>query len=111
METDLDRETFGISCCMPATKSLPWTSSRSVPSTSPLFIPARSSRPLSSAVNAAALILFHKHPSGDLTPSAKDRTITKRMVEDGKLLSISVHDHLKLGARGAYASFQEKGWI
>ena len=54
--------------------------------------------------NAAALILFHNHPSGDLTPSVEDRAITNRLMEAGKLLGISVLDHLpqveSLGAPG-----------
>ena len=61
--------------------------------------------------NAAALILLHNHPSRDLTPSAEDRAITKRLMEAGKLLGISVLDHLILSDPRAYASFQEKGWI
>ena len=85
-------------------------SSRWVPSTVLSCIPARSSK---AAIlgNAAALILFHNHPSGELTPSAEDRAITKRLTEVGKLLGISVLDHLILGDQGHYASFQEEGWI
>ena len=40
-----------------------------------------------------------------------DRAISRRLVEAGKLLGISVLDHLILGDRGDYTSFQEKGWI
>lgn len=44
--------------------------------------------------NAASIVLAHNHPSGDLTPSAEDITITNRLIEAGKLLGIEVLDHL-----------------
>ena len=68
-------------------------------------------RPQTTSGNAAALILFHNHPSGDLRPSAEDRAITRRLLEAGKLVGISVLVHLILGDRGDYVSFQEKAWI
>jgi DNA repair protein RadC len=47
--------------------------------------------------NAAAVILAHNHPSGDPHPSQEDRVLTQRLVEAGKLLGISVLDHLIVG--------------
>jgi DNA repair protein RadC len=47
--------------------------------------------------NAAALICGHNHPSGDPQPSQEDRVLTQRLVEAGKLLGISVLDHLIVG--------------
>jgi DNA repair protein RadC len=47
--------------------------------------------------NAAALICGHNHPSGDPHPSQEDRVLTQRLVEAGKLLGISVLDHLIVG--------------
>jgi DNA repair protein RadC len=44
--------------------------------------------------NAAAVIFAHNHPSGDATPSAEDITITKKLVESGRLLNIEVLDHI-----------------
>ncbi|MRR56982.1 MAG: DNA repair protein RadC [Deltaproteobacteria bacterium] len=44
--------------------------------------------------NAAAIILAHNHPSGDLTPSREDREITKRLREAGELLGVRVLDHI-----------------
>lgn len=44
--------------------------------------------------NAAALILCHNHPSGDLAPSREDREITRRLKEAGELLGVRVLDHV-----------------
>lgn len=55
--------------------------------------------------NAAAVIIFHNHPSGDTTPSQEDRVITHKLVEAGKLLGISVLDHLIIGEGGQFTSF------
>jgi DNA repair protein RadC len=57
--------------------------------------------------NAAAVILFHNHPSGDPTPSPQDVAITRAMIEAGKLLDIEVLDHLVVGM-GKYVSLKEK---
>lgn len=45
---------------------------------------------------ASAILLAHNHPSGDPTPSREDRTITTRLTDAGKLLGISVLDHIIL---------------
>lgn len=44
--------------------------------------------------NAAALILAHNHPSGELTPSAEDVEITADLVKAGKILGITILDHV-----------------
>ncbi len=46
--------------------------------------------------NAAAIILGHNHPSGNLKASYSDIKITKRLVSAGKLLELPVLDHLIL---------------
>lgn len=43
---------------------------------------------------AAAVILAHNHPSGDVTPSQEDLNLTARLVEAGRMLGIEVLDHL-----------------
>lgn len=48
------------------------------------------------SVGAAAVILFHNHPSGNPTPSADDVALTKRVVEAGQIIGIDVLDHLVL---------------
>ena len=44
--------------------------------------------------NAAALILAHNHPSGEAMPSKEDEDITKDLVQAGKILGISILDHV-----------------
>lgn len=58
--------------------------------------------------HAASIILAHNHPSGDPTPSSDDIVLTKRLVEIGVLLEISVLDHVIIGD-GKYVSLKEKG--
>ncbi|MFA5832281.1 MAG: DNA repair protein RadC [Bacteroidota bacterium] len=58
--------------------------------------------------NAASVILLHNHPSGNLEPSREDISITKQIVEAGKIIGISVHDHIIIGGDG-YTSLMERG--
>jgi DNA repair protein RadC len=44
--------------------------------------------------DAAGLLVFHNHPSGDLDPSRDDIGLTNRLVEAGKTIGIPIHDHL-----------------
>jgi DNA repair protein RadC len=60
------------------------------------------------AGGAAALVLFHNHPSGDPEPSPDDVTLTARMVAAGILMGIDVIDHVIL-ADVRYYSFREAG--
>ncbi len=62
------------------------------------------------AARAAALVLFHNHPSGDPEPSAEDLSLTRRLVSAGTLLGIEVLDHLVLGA-GRFVSLKERGIV
>jgi len=62
--------------------------------------------------NAAAIICGHNHPSGDPQPSQEDRTLTKRLVEAGKLLGITIVDHIVLGdGTAVYFSFADQGLL
>jgi DNA repair protein RadC len=58
--------------------------------------------------NAAALIVTHNHPSGDPTPSPDDVTVTRAIVQAGKLLDIQALDHL-IVAGGRFISLKERG--
>jgi DNA repair protein RadC len=60
------------------------------------------------AESAAAVVLVHNHPSGDPTPSAEDRAVTRQLREAGQTLGIDVLDHVIIG-EGRYTSFVEKG--
>jgi DNA repair protein RadC len=46
---------------------------------------------------ATAIFVAHNHPSGDATPSADDRLITRRLASAGSLLGIDLLDHLVVG--------------
>ena len=60
---------------------------------------------------AAASVLFvHNHPSGDPSPSSDDIHITKRLVETGKVVGITVLDHIVI-SDGTFLSMMEKGYI
>jgi DNA repair protein RadC len=59
---------------------------------------------------ASGLIFVHNHPSGNPKPSRNDEIITRDMVFIGKVLQISVLDHLIIGDN-KYFSFSEDGLI
>ncbi len=59
---------------------------------------------------AAAIILVHNHPSGDVTPSREDLNLTARLVEAGRLLGIEVLDHL-IVAESRYLSFRSESYL
>ena len=58
------------------------------------------------AAGAAALVLFHNHPSGDPEPSQDDVLLTERLTAAGVLMGIDVLDHVIL-ADVRYYSFRE----
>lgn len=49
---------------------------------------------------AAALVVVHNHPSGDPSPSAEDREVTRRLVQGGSLLGVPLLDHVVVAERG-----------
>ena len=59
-------------------------------------------------LKAAGMIVVHNHPSGDYSPSPEDIAVTKQLVEAGKLLNISVEDHLII-ANNQFCSLRERG--
>lgn len=62
------------------------------------------------SVNAAAVIFYHNHPSGNPEPSHADRMITKTLVSALSLFDIRVLDHIVIGAE-QNASFAERGLL
>lgn len=60
--------------------------------------------------NASHVVIAHNHPSGDPTPSEEDVMTTKRLVEAGKIIGISVIDHIVV-ARDGYVSLRKEGRI
>jgi DNA repair protein RadC len=52
------------------------------------------------ALGATAIILVHNHPSGDPTPSTQDIRLTRDIIDAGRHMKITVHDHVIVGAQG-----------
>ena len=57
---------------------------------------------------AAAIVVFHNHPSGDPTPSHDDEELTRRLRAAGTLVGIDLVDHVVLG-EARYCSLKEMG--
>lgn len=57
--------------------------------------------------NAASIILIHNHPSGNPEPSSEDISITKKLVEAGKMMEIPVYDHIIIAGNN-YTSFVDR---
>ena len=57
---------------------------------------------------ASAIILAHNHPSANIKPSRADIDLTKKFQQAGKVLDISVLDHLILSPEGEYYSFSDE---
>lgn len=58
-------------------------------------------------LGAVSWVAVHNHPSGNNSPSSEDKIITEKMLEAGKLLDITLLDHIIIGDE--YYSFKEKG--
>lgn len=61
-------------------------------------------------LNAAAVILFHNHPSGVAEPSHSDEAITRHLKEALKLVDVRLLDHFVVAA-GDSVSFSERGLL
>lgn len=59
---------------------------------------------------AAAIVVFHNHPSGDPSPSPDDVELTRRLAAAGVLMGIDLVDHVILGDL-KYCSFKEMGYL
>jgi DNA repair protein RadC len=62
------------------------------------------------ADHAAAVILFHNHPSGDPSPSPQDLAFTTKLVAIGQSLGVEVLDHL-IVTSNAFLSFKQRGCL
>jgi len=60
--------------------------------------------------SASSLIVAHNHPSGNLKPSANDKSMTDKINAACKILDINLLDHIILTADGSY-SFAEEGYL
>jgi DNA repair protein RadC len=57
---------------------------------------------------AAAIILAHNHPSGNVTPSDADIQVTKTIIQAGKILGIKVLDHIIISSRLTFKSMRDE---
>jgi DNA repair protein RadC len=53
--------------------------------------------------SANSIILVHNHPSGDCVPSREDIQITKQIQEAGKIIGVTVLDHVIIGKDRHYS--------
>lgn len=61
--------------------------------------------------NAAQLIAFHNHPSGNTEPSSDDLMFTRQLGEAAAVVGLSLKDHLILGERPDFLSMRERGLL
>jgi DNA repair protein RadC len=59
---------------------------------------------------AASMVLVHNHPSGNLKPSNADINITNKLVEWGKLMEITIFDHL-IVCNHNFLSMADEGYL
>ena len=52
------------------------------------------------ALGATAIIIVHNHPSGDPSPSQQDIRLTRDLIEAGRHMKVTVHDHVIVGSAG-----------
>ena len=105
----LDREQFIIACLN--TKNEPTNISVvSVGTLNKAIVHPREVFKTAILSNAASIMAFHNHPSGDTTPSQQDLQLTNRLYEAGELLGIKLLDHLIIGD-GSFTSLKEKGYL
>ena len=61
-------------------------------------------------LGATAIIVVHNHPSGDPSPSQQDIRLTRDIVEAGRHMKVTLHDHVIIGAKG-HRSLRAEGLI
>lgn len=107
---DADREKL-IACCMD-TKNQPISINIvSIGSLNSSIVHPREVFKVAILSNAASILIFHNHPSGNTEPSQEDINITKRLKEAGKLIGIELLDHIIIGSEGKYCSLKENGTL
>ena len=105
----LDREQFIIACLNTKNEPINITVV-SVGSLNKAIVHPREVFKTAILSNAASIMAFHNHPSGETTPSQQDIQLTKRLYEAGELLGIKLLDHLIIGD-GTFTSLKEKGYL
>ncbi len=57
-------------------------------------------------LGACSIVIAHNHPSGDPNPSAQDDSVTRRIIEAGKIIGIPCIDHVIIGEGERYYSYR-----
>ncbi len=105
----LDREQF-IIACLNTKNEPPNISVGAVGTLNKAIVHPREVFKTAILSNAASIMAFHNHPSGETTPSQQDIQLTNRLYEAGELLGIKLLDHLIIGD-GTFTSLKEKGYL
>lgn len=63
------------------------------------------------ALNAAAVLVMHNHPSGDVTPSKADLDSTRQLVNAGAILRLPVQDHIIWDGNQGWTSLRDTGLV
>ncbi len=58
--------------------------------------------------NASGIVIFHNHPSNNLTPSKADIEITTKIAKGGRILDITLLDHIIISENGYYSFADEE---
>jgi len=58
--------------------------------------------------NAAAIVIAHNHPSGDVTPSSEDRQVTRLLKDAGAIIGIPCLDHVVVGRDAKFFAFSSE---
>ncbi|KAF5084808.1 hypothetical protein DSECCO2_74040 [anaerobic digester metagenome] len=107
---DLDREQV-IVCCMDNKNQPVSINVVSVGTLNSSLVHPREVFKTAILSNAANIILFHNHPSGDPEPSQEDIDITTRIKDAGKILGIELLDHIIIGSEESFCSLKERNII
>ncbi|WP_423229880.1 JAB domain-containing protein [Desnuesiella massiliensis] len=105
---DSDREQL-IACCLDVKNQPISINVVSIGSLNSSIVHPREVFKVAILSNAASIIIFHNHPSGDTCPSPEDISITNRLKESGKLIGIDLLDHIIIGSENSYCSLKERG--
>jgi DNA repair protein RadC len=104
---DSDREQL-LACCLDIKNQPTSINVVSIGSINSSIVHPREVFKVAILSNAASILLFHNHPSGDVTPSTEDINVTNRLKEAGKLMGIDLLDHIIIGSDNSYCSLKEK---
>lgn len=107
---DNDRENI-VLCCLDVKNQPTSIQTVSIGSLNSAIVHPREIFKLAILSNAASIIITHNHPSGNITPSNEDISITQRIKEAGKIIGIDLIDHIIIGAEDSFCSLKEKGII